>query len=210
MLTARQEEILDFIRSHQRAEGIPPSTRIIQKRFGFASQNSVMTHLRALAAKGAIEQFGDGSWGVRVAELQGMLDLPIYGAIPAGLPDQREQQPLETIALPPSTFGIRPRHASRTTPDAPPLLWGLRISGDSMIGAQIQDGDIGIFERREPRPGEIIAALVGGVSTTLKRLIKTPAGLVLRAENPRYADIHPQDRLECQGVLVGLIRQHIH
>ncbi|MCU0792182.1 MAG: transcriptional repressor LexA [Opitutaceae bacterium] len=206
MLTARQEEILDFIRSHQLAQGIPPSTRVIQKRFGFASQNSVMTHLRALAAKGAVDQFGDGSWGVRAAELQGMLDLPIYGAIPAGLPDQREQQPIETLALPPATFGLRtPR------PGASPAstLWGLRISGDSMIGAQIQDGDIGIFERREPRPGEIIAALVDGVSTTLKRLVKTKDGLALRAENPRYPDIHPQERLECQGVLVGLIRQHI-
>jgi repressor LexA len=199
MLTARQEEILDFIRSHQREHSIPPSTRAIQKRFGFASQNSAMSHLRALSAKDAIEQFGDGSWGLRATEVQGLFDLPIYGAIPAGIPDQREQQALETLALHPATFGLRRR--------ASPSLWGLRVTGDSMIGAHISEGDIGVFERREPSPGDIVAALVDGVSTTLKRLVRVGGRLVLRAENPRYPDIVPAESLEVQGVLVGLIRR---
>jgi len=201
MLTERQEEILDFIRSHQQEHGIPPSTRSIQKHFGFGSQNSAMSHLRALATKGAVEQFGDGSWGVRVAEIQGMFDLPIYGAIPAGLPDEREQEPVETLAIAPSVFaaGVRGRRVG--------ALWGLRVTGDSMIGAHIVDGDIGVFERREARPGEIVAALVDGVSTTLKRLVLVRGRPVLRAENPRYADIVPAERLETQGVLVGLIRR---
>ena len=200
MLTDRQEEILDFIRCHQQAHTVPPSTRAIQKHFGFASQNAAMSHLRALAAKGAVQQFGDGSWGLKVSEIQGLFDLPIYGAIPAGLPDQREQEPAETLALDPAAFGLggRPRQA----------LWGLRVTGDSMLGAHICDGDIGLFERREARPGDIIAALVDGVTTTLKRLVLVDGRAVLRAENPRYADIIPTERLETQGVLVGLVRQN--
>ncbi len=201
MLTTRQEEILDFIRTHQQEHSFPPSTRAIQKRFGFASQNSAMSHLRALAAKGAVEQFGDGSWGVRASEIQGLFDLPIYGAIPAGLPDQREQEPLETLAIDPAAF-----RSTRRGRSASPL-WGLRVTGDSMIEAHICDGDIGVFERREARPGDIVAALVDGVSTTLKRLVLVQGRLILRAENPRYADIVPAERLETQGVLVGLIRR---
>ncbi len=200
-LTERQEEILDFIRGHQQEHGIPPSTRVIQKHFGFGSQNSAMSHLLALAAKGALEQFGDGSWGVRRAEIQGMFDLAVYGSIPAGSPDEREQEPVETLAIAPSAFaeGARGRRLG--------ALWGLRVTGDSMIGAHILDGDIGVFERREARPGEIVAALVDGVSTTLKRLVLVRGRPVLRAENPRYADIVPAERLETQGVLVGLIRR---
>lgn len=201
MLTARQEEILDYIRAYQREHGIPPSVRVVQKHFGFASQNAAHAHLKALAAKGAVSQFSDGSWGVKAAEVQGMLALPIYGAIPAGRPEDREQEAEETLPFDPAWFGLSRARRER--------LWGLRIRGDSMIGAHICDGDIGVFERREPREGEIIAALVDGATTTLKRLVRARGRLVLRAENPRFADIAPDERLECQGVLVALIRRDV-
>ena len=75
-----------------------------------------------------------------------------------------------------------------------------------MIDAQISDGDLGIFERREPRVGDIIAALVNETTVTLKRLVEVRGRRVLRAENKKYSDIVPSTGLECQGVLVGLIR----
>ncbi len=178
----------------------PPSLRIIQDHFQFASHTSSLKHLRALSAKGAVTKLRDNSWGIKPVELQGMNhSLPIYGAIPAGLPDEREQEVIERIPLDPIALGVgRERRA---------FLWGLRVSGDSMIGACICDGDIGIFERREARPGDIIAALVDGTTTTLKRLVRTGDRMVLRAENPRYPDIEPKDSIESQGVLVGLIRR---
>lgn len=199
MLTARQEEMLDFIRSYQLAEGVPPSTRVVQKRFGFASQNAVMTHLRALAAKGAVKQLADGSWGVAAKEVQGLFVLPLFGSIPAGKPDEREQEADETVAVDPALFGVAVTRRGS--------LWALRIRGDSMRDAQIADGDVGVFERREARVGDIVAALVDGVTTTLKRLVEADGRLVLRAENPRYPDIVPLESLESQGVLVGLIRR---
>lgn len=199
MLTARQEEILDFIRSYQCEHSVPPSSRVIQKQFRFASQNAAMTHLRALAAKGAVTQLPDGSWGLKAAEVQGLFELPVYGAIPAGAPDHREQEASERVWLHGTAFGVA---AARRH-----LLWGLRVSGDSMIDAHICDGDIGVFERREPRPGEIIAALVDGTTATLKRLVKVRGKLALRPENKRYEDIIPAEKLECQGVMVGLIRR---
>jgi repressor LexA len=78
-----------------------------------------------------------------------------------------------------------------------------------MVDAHILDGDLAVLERREPRPGDIIAALVDGTESTLKRLLHIRGKPVLRAENKRYRDIVPEQRLECQGVLVGVIRQAI-
>lgn len=195
-LTSRQEEMLAFISDYQRAEKMPPSTRTIKNHFGFGSQTTVMSHLKALAAKGVLEQLGDGSWGAKANTVQTLLDLPIFGEIPAGGLAVKEQDAGERISVDPKLFGI---HATAR-------LWALRIKGDSMTGACIRDGDIGIFEHREPRMGEIIAALVDDTTVTLKRLMVVRGRKVLRAANSRYPDIIPLSRMECQGVLVGLIR----
>lgn len=197
-LTERQEAILAFISDYQRENKVPPSTRIIKKHFGFGSQTTVVRHLAGLATKGALEQLADGAWGATANEVQAMFQLPIYGEIPAGIPTAEEQEKLRSIPIDPTLFGVRPnRHH---------LLWGLEIKGDSMIDAQIRSGDIGIFEKREPRIGEIVAALVNETTVTLKRLIELRGKRVLRAENKRYADIVPSTGLECQGVLIGMIR----
>lgn len=201
MLTERQQAVLDFIRAHQETHSIPPSTREIQRQFGFGSQNSARCHLKALAAKGQVTQLVDGSWGVTAREIQGHLfQVPVFGAIPAGVPTQQEQQAEETLALDPAFFGLP--HARSGD------LWALRVQGDSMVDAHILDGDIVALVRREPRGGEIIAALVDGTTSTLKRLLHVRGRPVLRAENKRYADIVPE-RLECQGVVVGVLRRQI-
>ncbi|HEY4299403.1 MAG TPA: transcriptional repressor LexA [Candidatus Didemnitutus sp.] len=198
MLTERQEEILDFLRDYQQVQGVPPSTREIARRFGL-SQPTSLKHLRALAAKGRIEKLADGRWGLNAGAVQmHLFDVPVYGAIPAGLPAMQEQEPEERVRIDPSVFGLRPPR--------PHHFWLLRVSGDSMTGARIFDGDLVALIRREPRPGDIIAALVDETTTTLKRLVRERGRLLLRAENPRYADIVPQ-RLESQGVVVGVIRR---
>jgi repressor LexA len=199
MLTERQEEILDFIRTYQGEHNVPPSTRDIQRHFGFASQTTVMGHLQALANKQKLEKLADGKWGLKASEVQTHLNLPVYGSIPAGLPAMEEQAADETIHIDPAIFGIRrpkPHH-----------YCALRVQGDSMVDAHILDGDLVVLERREPRAGDIIAALVDGTSTTLKRLVHAQGRPVLRAENKRYGDIVPE-RLESQGVVVGVIRRH--
>ncbi|HVU23867.1 MAG TPA: transcriptional repressor LexA [Opitutus sp.] len=195
MLTEKQEAILDFIRSVQAEHGLPPSTRQIQRQFAYASQNAAMNHLRALARKGHVHQNPSGGWGLKAHEVQGHFSLPIYGTIPAGVPSMSEQQPKETIAFDPAVFRAR----------RPGRLWGLEVHGDSMINAHILDGDIAVLESREARAGDIVAALVDETTTTLKRLAYVKGRPVLRPENVRYAVIMPKERLEIQGVLVGLI-----
>jgi repressor LexA len=201
MMTERQEQILDFIRLFQREKGVPPSSREIQRKFRLASQSTVIGHLRALANKGQIEQLAGRTWGLKALAVQAQLfEMSVFGSIPAGLPAMQEQVPDETIAINPSVFGVRRavRHQ----------VWALRVHGDSMIDAHIADGDLVVLERRDPREGDIIAALVDETTTTLKRLVHLRGRPVLRAANKRYRDIVPE-RLESQGVVVGLIRRGV-
>jgi len=199
MLTERQEEILEFIRQFQQEHHLPPSTREIQRHFGFASQTTVMGHLQALSAKQQLSKLADRKWGLKAQEVQGQLfALPVYGAIPAGLPAMQEQSAEETLQVDPAVFGVRrPK---------PHQYWALRVQGDSMIDAHILDGDLVVLERRDPKPGDIVAALVDETNTTLKRLVRANGRPVLRAANKRYKDIVPE-RLESQGVVVGVIRR---
>jgi repressor LexA len=200
MLTERQEVILDFVRAYQAAQSVPPSTREVARTFG-CSQQGAAKHLQTLARKGQLEKLADGKWGLQAKSVQAQLfEVPVYGAIPAGLPAMQEQQADETIAVDPAIFGVRQRR--------PGHFWFLRVTGDSMIGANLLDGDLVALVRKEPRPGDIIAALVDETTTTLKRFIKERGRTLLRAANPRYADIMPQ-RLESQGVVVGVIRRKL-
>jgi repressor LexA len=200
MLTERQEEVLHFVLEYQRAQGVPPSTREIARRLKF-SQPVAAGHLQALAQKGQLEKLADRKWGLKATAIQAQLfELPVFGEIPAGLPAMREQEPLEEVWIDPRLFGLR-----QARPD---YFWGLRVKGDSMINAGILDGDLALMVRRDPQPGDIIAALVDETEVTLKRLVRERGRLILRAENPRFPDIAPQ-KLEAQGVLVGIIRQSI-
>ena len=201
MFTEKQEAILDYVRAVQAERGMPPSTRDIQRQFGYASQNAAMNHLRALAKKGAIEQINGRTWGLKAKLVQTQLfTIPVFGSIPAGRPVTEEQSADETLQLDLSLFGVPAQRAAK--------LWALRVRGDSMIDAHILDGDLAILEHREPRAGDIIAALVDETETTLKRLLFRAGAAILHPENSRYADIVAERGLECQGVLVGLIRRN--
>ncbi len=198
MLTERQEVILDFVREYQAAQSVPPSTREVARQFG-CSQQGAAKHLQVLARKGQLAKLADGKWGLQARSVQAHLfEAPVYGAIPAGLPAMQEQEPEEIVAIDPAVFGVRQGR--------PGHFWFLRVTGDSMTGANILDGDLVALVRREPRPGDIIAALVDETTTTLKRLVHERGRALLRAANPRYADLAPQ-LLESQGVVVGVIRR---
>ncbi len=188
-----------FARGYQQVQGVPPSTREVARNFGF-SQPAAAKHLQALARQGRVQKLADGKWGLSVAEVQDHFTFPVYGTIPAGLPAMEEQEPDEKVNVDPAIFGVRkPR---------PGYFWFLRVKGDSMTGANILGGDLVALVRRDPLPGDIIAALVDETTTTLKRFVRERGRTLLRAENPRYPDLLPS-RLECQGVVVGVIRRKI-
>ncbi len=78
-----------------------------------------------------------------------------------------------------------------------------------MIGANICDGDMVILEAKEPRPRDIVAALIDG-ETTLKRYVVERGQPYLQAENPDFPDLIPAAELIIQGVMQALIRQVRH
>lgn len=198
-LTHRQQEILDYLRKSQRQTGIMPSTREIQHAFGFASQTAAISHLRALERKGVIQRLpGKARAVIFPDELDRgeIIDIPVYGNIAAGMTQNVEQEREGCISIDISALGI-PRHA-RT--------FALKVRGDSMIDAHICSGDTVILEFREPRKGDIVAALIDG-ETTLKRYLVEKGKPFLRAENSDFPDLIPAQELIIQGVLIALLRQ---
>ena len=197
-LTKRQKEIVEYLRMSQRRTGIMPSTREIQHYFGFASQTAAMSHLRALERKEVIQRLpGKARAVIFPGDLDRgeIADVPIYGSIAAGMAQDVEPEREGSIALDIQALGI-PRNA-RT--------FALKVRGDSMIDAHICHGDTVILEFRQPRKGDIVAALIDG-ETTLKRYVVEKGKPFLRAENPDYPDLIPARELVIQGVLVALLR----
>jgi repressor LexA len=199
MLTQRQQELLDYLRDHQRTAGLMPSTREIQKHFGFASQTAAVSHLRALERKGVIRKLpGKARAVIFPGDLERgeTMGVAVYGSIPAGMPADADVVPETALSIDITAFGLSRRAKT----------FALRVRGESMIDAHIVPGDYAVFEVREPRDGDVVAALIDGAST-LKRYLIKDGQPYLKAENPAYPDLVPVTELMVQGVMVGLVRQ---
>ena len=95
------------------------------------------------------------------------------------------------------TLGVKPS----------PRTFALEVTGDSMIGRHIMEGDYAILEHgMDPRPGDVVAALIDNEST-LKTFVKQRGKPCLKAENPKYPNLIPAQELVIQGVMVALIRK---
>ena len=198
MLTERQQEILDFIRDRQEGAGLTPSTREIQEHFGFGSQTAAMDHLRALERKGMLERKSGKARALILKTFVPhvpMIDIPLYGTIPAGMPAGQEQESDGCISI--DLESIRLPKGAR--------VFALKVRGDSMVNAGIHEGDTVILEFKEPRNKDVVAALIDG-ETTLKSYIVQRGKLFLRAENPKYPDLIPAQELVIQGVMIALFR----
>jgi repressor LexA len=198
-LTGRQQKVLDFIRKHHRKTGFPPTSREIQTQFGFRSQTAAMNHLRALERKGAIQRIPGKARALTDPEIKLGADfksVPVLGTIPAGMAVEGEQQRNNDLGVDSRFFGI----------DRSSEAFALRVTGDSMVGAQIADGDTVILVKRPARDQDIVAALIDG-EVSLKRYTAKKGRPYLKAENPLYPDLIPAQELIIQGVMVGLVRR---
>ena len=197
-LTDRQTIVLDFLREFMTEHGHAPTEREIQSGLGFSSQTLVRHYLDALDRAGVIIRNAGKARGLTLPGIRSagtMLRIPVYGTIAAGFPGETEQSSEGCITVDADTLHL-PRNA-RT--------FALRVRGDSMIGINIVDGDNVILEFREPKHGDVVAALIDG-ETTLKRYVIRKNRPFLRAENPNYPDLIPAQELVVQGVMVALLR----
>jgi repressor LexA len=197
-LTLRQTQILSFIRDSAEECGRIPSVREIMGKFGFSSPATVASHLDLMEKKGVIRRESGRSRNILLPDFKRrpeLLEVPVYGMIPAGIPEGQVQDSEKCITIDPST--IRLPRSART--------FALEVRGDSMIAAGILDRDIVILEHSEPRHRDIVAALIDG-DVTLKRYLIEGSVPFLRAENPLYPDLIPARELIIQGVFRALIR----
>lgn len=179
-----------------------PSVRDIAAHFDFKSPGTVAEHLSALRRKGALALQTGQARALRIlSPLQSLrkriVDIPLFGSIPAGLAEDRTQEAKGCISIDIGTLNIKP--TART--------FALEVRGDSMIGKNICDRDIVILEHGvTPRTGDVVAALIDNEST-LKTFVMERGKAHLKAENPRYPKLIPAGELMIQGVMVALIRK---
>jgi repressor LexA len=202
-LTARQQQILDWIRAYAEASGMPPTRAEIARGLGFATASSAEDHLQALARKGAIELRPGTARGLKLRDLPGVPvqgTLPLVGRVAAGSPIL-------------ATGHIEGRYRIDPALFAPAADYLLRVRGDSMIDAGIRDGDLlAVHAASEARSGQIVVARVGGAGgdeVTVKRLKRRGRTILLMPENAAYAplEIDPQATpLVIEGIGVGVIR----
>jgi repressor LexA len=204
-LTRIQQQILEFIQKWQQANGSTPSSQEITGHFGFRSPNAITGHLRLMRKKGVVTREPGKARSLRIlsplTKLRSrVVDIPLFGSIPAGRPQAREAEAEGCVSVDIESIGYKPTQSIRN-------LFAVRVSGDSMIGRHILDGDFVILERGpEPRHGQIVAAYVDG-ENTLKTFVIKAGKPYLKAENPKYSDIVPAQELVIQGVLKALIRR---
>lgn len=204
--TARQR-ILDFIKNFITEHGYPPSIRDIQRGCNISSTSVVAYHLKALEEQGLLQRDREVSRGLGlrgIAVPEPAVDVPMLGVIAAGAPmpvptaDAWQPGALETVGVPQSMTMGRPAFA-------------LRVRGESMIDALINDGDLVIMEpAKAVENGQMAAVwLKREQETTLKRFYREGTRVRLQPENsqiePRY---EPADNVEIQGRVIGVIRQY--
>jgi repressor LexA len=194
-LTARQTEILDFIRDEIATRGLPPTVAEIAAGMRVSSTNGIRDHLKALARKGAIELIPSASRGIRLTENVDY-ELPIVGRVAAGSPILAEQHIESYCRLDRALF-------------KPKADYLLRVKGTSMRDAGILDGDLlAVHKTAEARSGQIVVARLDD-EVTVKRLRLAGRKAVLEAANPEFSSIEVDLRrtaLNIEGLGVGVIR----
>lgn len=193
-LTVAQREVLHFLEDRIEKGEPSPTYREICRRFGYRSTKAAFDHVVALEKKGYVTREKGFARGLQLVRKS--VGIPLLGRIAAGLPDEALTTSGQRLNLDPAFCGIRDRSRA----------FALCVTGDSMIGRQIFEGDIVLLEHpADPRDGDIVAALIDNEST-LKTFVHKEGKVWLRAENPLYPDLVPALDLQVQGVVRAVIR----
>jgi len=209
-LTKRQAQTLDYIRQSIEERGYPPTLREIGEYMVIRSTNGVNDHLRALERKGYLLREDMKSRALRVVDVNdrqapprssddNIMDIRIVGRVAAGLPLLAEENVVDTVRV--------DRMLVRWGRE----VFGLRVTGDSMIEAGILNGDY-IFVRKQPMAdrGDIVVALIGDEATVKyyypekDYILFQPANAQMAPILVRAADFKPTMLL---GVVVGVFRR---
>lgn len=194
-LTERQREVYDFIRDKIRGRGYGPTVREIGDEFQISSPNGVMCHLKALEKKGLITREPNMSRAIQLsAEPAEERGLPLAGRIAAGVLheaiEQDERFDFEAL--------FSPKNKN---------LFALKVAGDSMIEAQIADGDyVVVRKQRTARDGQIAVVQTDEGEATLKRFYLEKNRIRLEPANSLMKPIYVK-HAKILGVVAGVVRK---
>ena len=224
MLTKKQKNLLIFINKKIRSTGISPSYEEMKNSLNLKSKSGIHRLISALEERGFIKRLAHKARALQVLKLpetasandiynsfspsviKGGLDtknnnkeisqIPVLGKIAAGTPIEAIQNEVSRVVLP-EKISKNGEH------------FGLKVSGDSMIEAGINDGDTVIVKKTNTaNNGQIVVALIDNQEAMLKRIRKKGKVVALESANKRYeTKIFGPDRVKVQGILVSLYRK---
>ena len=199
-ITAKQEEILEYIKSEILHRGFPPAVREICEAVHLKSTSSVHAHLESLEKNGYIRRDPTKPRAIEILDdhfnltRREMVNVPIIGTVAAGQPILAEENIENYFPIP---VEYMPTKQS----------FMLRVKGESMINAGILDGDCVMVERQNTADnGDMVVALLGD-SATVKRFYREDGYIRLQPENDRMDPIIVEDQeLQILGKVFGVFR----
>ncbi len=225
MLTKKQKNLLIYINEKLKNEGVSPSYDEMRVSLNLKSKSGIHRLISALEERGFVKRLAHKARALEVVKLpenasvkdlynsftpsliSGGLDkkekpkdlkkfIPVVGKIAAGLPIEAIEDSSETIPYPPNLEGKNDD------------FYALKVEGDSMINAGINDGDTVIIKKtNQAESGKIVVALIDDHEATLKRLRKKSNTIALESANPAFETrIFNPERVKIQGILVSLYR----
>ena len=207
-MTARQEEIYEYIKKYSKENHMPPTVREIGNHFEISSTNGVRSILAALIKKGYINRSPRLSRGIEIINTKedesapkevasNTIEIPIVGRVAAGTPILAVQNLEGTVTIDRDFLACRSD------------VFALRVKGDSMINAGIFDGDL-IFARQQKTAdsGEIVVAQIDN-EATVKYYHPSSDHVELRPANPKYKPIIVNDKKDFSiaGRVIGVMRK---
>lgn len=198
-ITAKQKEILDFIKNEILNKGYPPSVRDICEAVRLKSTSSVHAHLETLEKNGYIRRDPTKPRAIEIIDdnfnltRREVVNVPLVGTVAAG-------QPLLAVENVDSYFPIPAEYL----PNKQTFM--LKVKGDSMIKAGILNGDdVIVVEQNTARDGDIIVALIED-SATVKTFYREDGYIRLQPENDTMDPIIIEDNLTILGKVIGVMR----
>ncbi len=184
-----EQSLVSFYRNQKR---MPTYTEMMDL-FEVRSKSVVSYWIDKLIEKGILEKDAQG-----YLKLSGMsFGIPLVGSIAAGLPAAAEENTHDIVSM--DDYLV----------DKPESSFLLRVTGDSMIGAGIMEGDLVVVDRnRSPQNGDIVLAEVDG-QWTMKYFRRRGREIVLEAANPAYPTIYPREELKIGGVITASVRKYL-
>ena len=221
MLTKKQKNLLIFINKKIRSSGISPSYEEMKNSLNLKSKSGIHRLISALEERGFVKRLAHKARALEVVKLpenasandifnsftpsviKGGLDksnqksskISVLGSIAAGTPIEAIQQEVDKVSLPEELQNNGE-------------FFGLKIKGDSMIDAGINNGDTVIIKKSSTADnGQIAVVLIDNQEATLKRIRKKGKTIALEAANKNYdTKIYAANRIKIQGRLISLYR----